>query len=233
MVGEMNELWGGFLRAIELIVSLDPEVAEIAWRSLGISATSTILASLICIPLGGLIHFRRFRGRRVVVNIIQTFYSLPTVCVGLLVFLLVSRAGPLGGFGILFTPAAMVVAQMILITPILLGLTISALSGVDRAIRDTALSSGATELQAIWAIIKEARFAVGAAALMGFSRAISEVGAALIVGGNIRGFTRVLTTAIALETQRGELELALALGIILIILALVINIIVNTVQGRS
>ncbi len=232
MVNEMNELWGSFLRAIELIVSLDPEVAGIAWRSLRISVTATILASLICIPLGGLIHFYRFRGKRLLVSIIQTFYSLPTVSVGLLVFLLVSRAGPLGGFGLLFTPAAMVLAQMILIIPVLLGLTISALSGVDRAIRDTALSLGATELQAIWVIIKEARFAVGAAIVMGFSRAISEVGAAIIVGGNIRGFTRVLTTAIALETQKGELELALALGIILIILALVISIIMNMVQGR-
>lgn len=228
----MSELWGSFLRAIELIVSLDPEVAEIAWRSLRISVTATILASLICIPLGGLIHFRRFRGKRLLVSIIQTFYSLPTVCIGLLVFLLVSRAGPLGGFGLLFTPVAMVLAQMILIIPVLLGLTISALSGVDRAIRDTALSLGATELQAIWVIIKEARFAVGAAIIMGFSRAISEVGAAIIVGGNIRGFTRVLTTAIALETQKGELELALALGIILVILALVISIIMNMVQGR-
>lgn len=228
----MNELWEGLVRAIGLIVSLDPEVAEIAWRSLRISVTATILASLICVPLGGMIHFHRFRGKRLLVSIIQTFYSLPTVTVGLLVFLLVSRAGPLGGLGLLFTPAAMVLAQMILIIPVLLGLTISALSGVDRAIRDTALSLGATEFQAIWVIIKEARFAVGAAIVMGFSRAISEVGAAIIVGGNIRGFTRVLTTAIALETQKGELELALALGIILVILALAISIIMNMVQGR-
>jgi len=227
----MSELWEGFVRAIELIVSLDAEVAEIAWRSLRISASSTLLASLICLPLGGLIHFHRFRGKRVLVNTIQTFYSLPTVCVGLLVFLLLSRAGPLGGFGILFTPTAMVLGQMVLITPILLGLTITALSGVDRAIKDTALSLGATELQTIWAIIKEARFAVGAAIVMGFGRAISEVGAAVIVGGNIRGFTRVLTTAIVLETQKGELELALALGIILVILALIINGIMNTIQG--
>jgi len=231
MVSEMSELWEGFLRAIELIVSLDAEVAEIAWRSLRISASSTLLASLICLPLGGLIHFHRFRGKRVLVNTIQTFYSLPTVCVGLLVFLLLSRAGPLGGFGILFTPTAMVLGQMVLITPILLGLIVTALSGVDRAIKDTALSLGATELQTIWAIIKEARFAVGAAIVMGFGRAISEVGAAVIVGGNIRGFTRVLTTAIALETQKGELELALALGIILVILALIINGIVNIIQG--
>ncbi len=229
---EMDELWEGLVRAIGLIVSLDPEVLEIAWRSLRISVTSIVLASLICIPLAGLIHFRRFRGKRMLVNTVQTFYSLPTVTVGLLVFLLVSRAGPLGGLGMLFTPAAMVLAQVVLIIPVLLGLTISALSGVDRAIRDTALSLGATEFQAIWTIIREARFAVGAAVIMGFSRAISEVGAAIMVGGNIKGFTRVLTTAIALETQKGELELALALGIILVVLALSVNIIVNMVQGR-
>lgn len=228
----MSELGKAFLRAVELIVNLDPEVTGITWRSLYISATSTILASLICVPLGGMIHFRSFSGKRGLISIIQTFYSLPTVCIGLLVFVLFSRVGPLGRLGILFTPTVMVIGQMILITPILLGLTISALSGVDRTIKDSTLSLGATELQAIWAIIKEARFAVWAAVVMGFGRAVSEVGCAMMVGGNIRGFTRVLTTAISLETQKGELELALALGIILISLALLINVIVNTIQQR-
>ncbi|MCL0036101.1 ABC transporter permease [Dehalococcoidia bacterium] len=228
----MTEIGQGFIKALELIVSLDPEVMEIAWRSLRVSAASTVLASLICIPIGGLIHFRSFRGKRILINIIQTFYSFPTVAIGLLVFLMISRAGPLGFLGILFTPAAMVVGQMVLITPILLGLTISALSGVDKAIKDTAISLGATEFQAIWAIIKEARYAVMAAVTMGFGRAISEVGCAMMVGGNIRGFTRVMTTAIALETVRGELELAIALGIILIGLALIINVVLNIIQQR-
>jgi len=228
----MSELWEGFLKALELIINLDPEVTEITWRSLRISATSTILASLICVPLGGLIHFRNFPGKRVLINIIQTFYSLPTVCVGLLVFVLFSRVGTFGSLSIIFTPTGMVIGQIILITPILLGLTISAISGVNTLIKDSALSLGATELQAIWAIIREARFAIWAAVLMGFGRAISEVGCAMMVGGNIRGFTRVLTTAISLETQKGELELALALGITLICLALVINIIINTIQQR-
>ncbi|MCL0082369.1 ABC transporter permease [Dehalococcoidia bacterium] len=228
----MTEIGQGFIKALELIISLDPEVMEIAWRSLRISAASTVLASLICIPIGGLIHFRSFRGKRILINIIQTFYSFPTVAIGLLVFLMISRAGPLGFLGILFTPAAMVVGQMVLITPILLGLTISALSGVDKAIKDTAISLGATEFQAIWAIIKEARYAVMAAVTMGFGRAISEVGCAMMVGGNIRGFTRIMTTAIALETVRGELELAIALGIILIGLALIINVVLNIIQQR-
>ncbi len=228
----MSELWEAFLQAIQLITTLNSEVVEIALRSLAISATAVVLASLICIPAGGLIHFRNFQGKRVLINIIQTFYSLPTVCVGLFVFIFISRAGPLGGLGLLFTPAAVVIGQMVLITPILMGLTISALSGVDKAIKDSALSSGATEFQAISTIIKEARFAVVAALIMGFGRAISEVGAAMILGGNIRGYTRVLTTAISLETQKGELVLALALGIILIALALVINIIVNVALQR-
>jgi tungstate transport system permease protein len=228
----MSELWEAFLQAIQLIVTLNSEVVEIALRSLVISATAVILASLFCIPLGGLIHFRSFRGKRALTNIIQTFYSLPTVCVGLLVFILISRAGPLGGLGLMFTPTAVTIGQMVLITPVMMGLTISALSGVDKAIKDSALSSGATEFQAIWTIIREARFAVAAAIIMGFGRAISEVGAAMMLGGNIRGYTRVLTTAISLETQRGDLVLALALGIILIALALIINVIVNLALQR-
>jgi len=201
-------------------------------RSLGISATATALASLLCIPLGGLISFRTFKGKRLLVNVTQTFYSLPTVVIGLFVFLLLSRAGPLGSFGFLFTPAAIVFGEMILITPILLGLTFSALSGVDRSIKDTTLALGASERQAIWTIVKEARFAVGAAVIMGFGRAISEVGIAMMVGGNIRGYTRTLTTAIALETQKGEIELAIALGIILVTVALVISVIVNIALQR-
>ena len=228
----MTEIWQGFIKAIELIVALDPEVMDVAGRSLRISATSTVLAALLCIPIGGLIHFHSFRGKRILINAIQTLYSFPTVAIGLLVFLLISRAGPLGFLGILFTPTAMVVGQMVLITPILLGLTISALSGVDKAIKDTAISLGATEFQAIWAIIKEARYAVMAAVTMGFGRAISEVGCAMMVGGNIRGFTRIMTTAIALETTRGELELAIALGIILISLALIVNVVLNIIQQR-
>jgi tungstate transport system permease protein len=228
----MSELWEAFLQAIQLILTFNSEVVEIALRSLAISATAVVLASIVCIPVGGLIHFRNFQGKRALINVIQTFYSLPTVCIGLFVFIFISRAGPLGGLNLLFTPAAVAIGQMVLITPILLGLTISALSGVDKTIKDSALSSGATEFQAIWTIIKEARFAVVAAFIMGFGRAISEVGAAMMLGGNIRGYTRVLTTAISLETQKGELVLALALGIILIALALIINTIVNVALQR-
>ncbi|MFC1993053.1 ABC transporter permease [Chloroflexota bacterium] len=228
----MNEIWQGFIRAIELIVSLDPEVMEIVGRSLRISVTSSLLASLICIPIASLIHFHRFPGKRLLISLIQTFFSIPTVAVGLFVFVLFSRAGPLGGTNLLFTPAVMVIGQMILITPILVGLTISALSGVDKAIVDTARSLGASGFQTTAVVLKEARYAVLAAIIMGFGRAISEVGLAIMVGGNIRGFTRVITTAISLETSKGDLELSIALGIILILIALVINIALNRIQQR-
>ena len=226
----MTEIWQGLTKAIELIVSLDPEVVEIAGRSLTISVLAVLLASLICLPLASLIYFNSFLGKRVLLNLIQTFFSMPTVIIGLFVFVFFSRAGPLGGFNIMFTPTVMVVGQMMLITPILLGLTISALSGVDRAILDTAYSLGAGGLQTAVVVLREARFAVTAAVIMGFGRAISEIGIALVVGGNIRGFTRVITTAISLETSKGNLELALALGIILIVIALVINIVLNRIQ---
>jgi tungstate transport system permease protein len=226
------ELWHGLTKAIELIVSLDPEVMQIAGRSLRISLTSTCLASLICIPLGSLIHFRRFPGKRALISLIQTFYSVPTVAVGLFVFVLFSRAGPFGGLGLLFTPTIMVVGQIVLITPVLLGLTLSALSGVDKAIIDTARSLGASGFQTATVVLREAQFAVIAAIIMGFGRAISEVGIALMVGGNIRGFTRVITTAISLETSKGDLELSLALGIILILIALIVNIVLNRLQQR-
>ena len=228
----MEELWQGFLKAIELIISFDPEVMEIAGRSLRIAITSAVLASVICIPLASVIHFNNFRGKRVLVNIIQTMYFIPTVAVGLFVFVFLSRAGPLGGLELLFTPAAIVIGQILLIIPIILGLTISALSGIDRTIIDTARSLGASGPQIAVLILKEARFAVMAAFIMGFGRAISEVGISLMIGGNIRGFTRVLTTAISLETGKGEIEFSLALAIILLFVALVVNIILNRIQQR-
>ena len=228
----MTEIWDGLTKAIELLISLDPEVMQIAGRSLSISGTACLLASLICLPLGSLIHFHHFRGKRALINIIQTLFSVPTVLVGLFVLMLFSRAGPLGELGILFTPPVMVVGQMILITPLLLGLIISALSGVSKEIVDTATSLGASGFQTVLLVLREARYAVLVAVIMGFGRAISEVGCALMVGGNIRGATRVITTAIALETSKGELALAIALGIILLFLALIINIVLNRLQQR-
>ncbi len=229
----MDEIWNGLVRAFQLIFTFDPEVMSIAGLSLRIALTSVVAASVICLPIGSLIHFNNFRGKRTLISIIQTFYSVPTVTVGLFVFMLFSRKGPIGGLDLMFTPTVMIIGQIILILPILIGLTVSALSGVDKTITDTARSLGANRWQMALAIIREARFAVMAAVILAFGRAISEVGLALMVGGNIRGFTRVLTTAISLETSKGDIELSLALGIILIFIALVINLVMNRIQQRQ
>ncbi|MBM3156998.1 MAG: ABC transporter permease subunit [Chloroflexi bacterium] len=230
----MHEIADAFVIAIKMIFTGDPEVYAITARTLEISISSTLIGALLFIPLGCLIYFNNFWGKRTLISIIQTCYSLPTVFVGLLVFLAFSRAGPLGFFGIMFTPQVMVIGQVVLIAPIITGLTISALSGVSPAIRETAVSLGATRFQAVWLVLKEARYAVLTAILVGFGRAISEVGLAIMVGGNIRGFTRVLTTAMALETQMGNIELSMALGIILIVLALIITVLANKfVKGKE
>ena len=228
----MEEIWNGVLRAIELIATLNPEVLEITARSLFISFSAVFVAAAIGIPLGALIELREFRGKKALVNLIQTLYGLPTVTVGLLVFLILSRSGPLGNLELLYTPTGMVIGQMILVSPIIIGLTISALKGVSPQIRDTAVSLGADESQLIRAIIKEARFAVIAAVLIGFGRALSEVGVAMMIGGNIRDYTRVLTTSIALQTSMGNLEMSMALGIILIGISMILNLSLSRFQGR-
>ena len=228
----MNEFVQGFVKAFELIITLDPQVVDITWRTLAIALFSSLIATLICLPLGSFVHFKRFPGKRTLINIIQTLYSMPTVVVGLLVFVLFSRIGPLGFFDLMFTPSIMVIGQVILIAPIVLGLVISALSGVDKGVFETASSLGASPVQATFQVIREARYAILSAVTMGFGRAISEVGLALMVGGNIRGFTRVITTAISLETSRGDVELSIALGTILILMALLVNIVLNRLQQK-
>ena len=205
---------------------------EITATTLAISGSSTFLAALIFVPLACLIHFHDFRGKRLLVTIIQTFYSLPTVFVGLLAFMAFSREGPLGIFGILFTPEVMVIGQVFLIAPIITGLTISALSGVSPEIKDTAVSLGASRFQTVRTILIEARYATLTAVLIGFGRAISEVGLAIMVGGNIEGYTRVLSTAIALKTTQGLIGEPLALGMILISLALTVSVLANRLQQR-
>jgi tungstate transport system permease protein len=228
----MNDIVDGFVQAFQLIVSLDPEVLGITARSLEISLAATLIASLIAIPLGGLIHFREFGGKSGVITVIQTLYALPTVLAGLLVFLLISRAGPLGFLGLLFTPAGMIIGQTVLVIPLMIGMTLIALSGVKKSIRDEVVSLGATEGQTILTLVKEARFAILGGIILGFGRAISEVGAAMMIGGNIRGYTRILTTAIALETSQGNIPLSIALGIILLAIAMVVTTGLYLIQER-
>jgi tungstate transport system permease protein len=218
----MGDIISGIFQAFNLIITLNPEVMQIAGLSLYISLSATILASCIAIPAGGFIHFYEFRGKKVLIALIQTLYSVPTVVVGLLIYLMISHSGPFGFLNLIFTPEGMILGQTVLIIPIMMGLVIAALSGVSRDIRDTLVSLGATGIQCIIGIVKEARIAILSAVILGFGRAISEVGVAMMIGGNIRGETRVLTTAIALQTGMGEFGFSIALGIILLSIALII-----------
>jgi len=228
----LDDLWGAFVQAIHLIVSRDPDVMDIAWRSLWIAAASTAICVVVCLPLGSLIHFNRFRGKHLLLSLLQTLFSMPTVVVGLFVYIMVSHSGPLGMLNLVFTPTAMVIGQTILIIPMMLGLVISAFSGVDKAVMETATSLGANRLQAYTVNIKEAKFPMMTAVAMGFGRAISEVGASMIIGGNIVGYTMTLTTGINRYIQMGDLEQAFALGVILMFMALLINIAIYLLQKR-
>lgn len=223
-------LWQAFVRALGLLVTCDSEVLAIAGRSLLISLSATGIATAVCVPTACLIHFGRVPAKRWLIALIQTCYSVPTVLVGLLLFLLFSRQGPLGGLQLMFTPQLMVIGQAVLVSPVLLGLILSALAGTDRRLGQTAVSLGASGVQTAVLVMREARFGMLSAMTMGFGRAISEVGLALMVGGNIRGFTRTLTTAISLETSRGDVELSIALGIILLVIALCVNVAMNRLQ---
>ena len=229
----MNEIIDGFIQAIQLIITLNPEVYSITFLTLKVSIASTIIAVLIAIPLANLIHFNEFKGKKPLVNIIQTLYSIPTVLVGLLVFLLISRSGPLGSLGLLFTPEGIILGQSILILPIITGLTIASLKGVGLELQDLSLSLGASKFQMMKTIMKEAKYAIFSGIILGFGRAISEVGVAMMIGGNIRGFTRVITTTMSLETQKGNIEFSIALGIILLTIALIINLLLNYFQERD
>ncbi|HIH02984.1 MAG TPA: ABC transporter permease subunit [Methanoregulaceae archaeon] len=227
----MSEIVEGFLQAINLIVSLNPEVLEITGRTIYISLSAILIGTLISLPVAGLIALREFPGKRGLMYVIQTLYSLPTVIIGLLLFLLISSSGPFGQLHLLFTSTGVIIGQTILVLPILIGLTIAALAVIDPIVRDTLASLGATRWQQLLALLREARFAILAAVALAFGRAISEVGIAIMIGGNIRGFTRILTTAISLETGRGNISLSIALGIILLAIALVVNLGVNLLQG--
>lgn len=227
----MDDIAQGVIQAINLIVTLNPDVMQIALLSLFISLSATCIAAFIAIPIAGFIHFHEFYGKRALIILIQTLYSVPTVVVGLLIYLMISRSGPLGFLGLLFTPEGMILGQTVLIIPIIMGLVISALSGVDKSISDTLVALGATGFQKILEIVKEARFAILSAVVLGFGRAIAEVGVAMMIGGNIRGFTRVLTTAITLETGMGEFGLSIALGIILLALALIVVVTLNLITS--
>jgi tungstate transport system permease protein len=214
---------GPFGKALELLFTGDREVWFIAWTSLRISLASSIIASVPGIALGVLVALRRFRGRRVVLAVLNALMALPTVVVGLIVYSFISRSGPLGGLGILFTPAAIVVGQAVLGLPVVVSMTASSLSRLDPLFPEALTTLGARPGSILWMSVREARGPVLSSCLAAFGRVVGEVGVAMMLGGNIRGYTRTLTTAIALETSKGDFELGLALGIILLAVALGVN----------
>jgi len=226
----MTQLLDALRISIRMIFTGDPIVYSIAARTLMISVSATLIAASIFVPVGSLIHFSRFHGKRFLVSVIQTLFSVPTVFVGMLVFLLISRAGPLGSLGMLFTPGAIVLGEVLLIAPIITGLTISTLAGMGEEISDTAISLGAGRFQMMLKVLSESRYMIATAILMGFGRAVSEIGVAIVVGGNIAGHTRTLTTAIALGVGRGETAASIALGLILLALAMIVSFLVNSLR---
>ncbi|HMH17168.1 MAG TPA: ABC transporter permease [Burkholderiales bacterium] len=209
--------------ALELLVRFDPKLVEIVSLSLGVSLSAVAVATLLGLPMGAAIAVGRFPGRQTVIVMLNALMGLPPVVVGLLVYLLLSRAGPLGSLGLLFTPGAMVIAQSILILPIVAALSRQAIEDAWREYEEQLRSLGAKRTSAALTLLWDTRFSLLTAVLAGFGRAAAEVGAVMIVGGNIDGVTRVMTTSIALETSKGDLPLALGLGFILITIVLALN----------
>jgi tungstate transport system permease protein len=229
----MDLILEGIKKAFLLLFTLDPEVMGITLLSLQISGTGTLISLLIGISTGTLVALSQFPGRKVVVSLINTGMGLPPVVVGLFVTIFLWRNGPLGFLGILYTPAAMIIAQAIIATPIVMGISLAAIQALPKNLRLQILALGATRLQMVWILIKEAKLPLLAGIMAGFGGVISEVGASIMVGGNIKGYSRVLTTATVMETSRGNFDIAIALGIILLLVAYFINLILTQIQQRE
>ncbi|MGO8988046.1 MAG: ABC transporter permease [bacterium] len=229
----MDLILEGIKKAFWLLITFDPEVMGITLLSLEVSGIATLVSLLIGISTGVAVALSRFIGKRMVVSLINTGMGLPPVVVGLFVTLFLWRNGPLGFLEILYTPTAMVIAQTIIATPIVMGITLAAIQQLPQKLRLQILSLGATRLQMVWILIKEAKLPLLAAVMAGFGGVISEVGASIMVGGNIKGYSRVLTTATVLETSRGNFDVAIALGIILLLLAYFVNLILTQIQQRE
>ncbi len=229
----MDFLAEGVRRAWGLLIAGDSEVFGIALLTLKVAVVATAIACTVGLPLGYFLATRRFWGRRAALTVVNTALAFPTVVVGLLLYGMLSRRGPLGGLGWLYTWQAIVVGDVLLALPIAAALSAAAVQGVDPRVRRTAETLGAGPWRTAWTVAREARFALAAVITAAFGQVVAEVGAAMIVGGNIRGSTRTLTTAVALYTSQGDFGTALALGLVLVILALVINIALQVLQGRG
>lgn len=215
------------IAALELITSFNSNIYQTVGTSVSISLIASLIAAIIAIPAGVFMALNSFTGKNVLQHLLNTLMAMPTVVIGLLLYGLFSRLGPLGHWGLLYTPTAIIIAEAILIFPIMMNLSITAVNSADPRLKPTLISLGAGQLSLAWNVIISTRFAILAAVITGFGRAIGEVGAAMMLGGNIEGFTRTMTTAIALETSKGEFELGLALGLLLLIIAFILNFILS------
>lgn len=234
----MDTLVEALVQALRLIAERDPDLLEIVWLSLRVSGIALLLSAIMGVPIGALLGLTRFLGRQAILAFLYTGMGFPPVVIGLFVYLFLSRSGPLGSLNhplapSLFTPAAMIVAQTIIALPLVAGFTMAAVMGVDPQLRLQIRALGATRWQSLWAILAEARVGVLVSIIAGFGGIISEVGAVMLVGGNIAHRTRVLTTAIVLETGKGNFDLALALGVILLSISFLINVLMLYLQGKQ
>ena len=229
----MDLIWEGLRDAVRLLARNEHDVYEIALRSLYVSGTATAISLVLGVGLGAVLAFRRFPGRLAVLTLVNTGMGLPPVVIGLLVAILLWRSGPLGELGLLYTPAAMVLAQSLIALPMVTGLSLSAVQSLPARLRVQIRALGATRLQTAWLMAREAQLPLLAALMAGFGAVVSEVGASLMVGGNMRGSTRVLTTAIVLEASKGKFATAIALGLVLLALAFSINLILTRLQQRG
>jgi tungstate transport system permease protein len=229
----MDIIIEGIKQAFILLFTLDPEVLGITWLSLKVSGTATFISLLIGVSVGTAVALTQFPGRRLVISLINTGMGLPPVVVGLFVTIFLWRNGPLGFLEILYTPTAIIIAQAVIATPIVMGISLAAMQALPANLRLQILALGATRLQMVWILVKEARLPLLAAVMAGFGGVISEVGASIMVGGNIKGYSRVLTTATVMETSKGNFDIAMALGIILLLLAFFINSILTHIQQRE
>jgi tungstate transport system permease protein len=229
----MLDFTGAALEALRLIAALDRDLLQIVGLSLYVSLSATLLAAVIGLPLGALVAMATFRGRSLVILLINALMGLPPVVVGLVVYLMLSNAGPMGGFGLLYSPAAMIIAQTVLVTPIIAALSRQTIEDLRNEYDEQLRALGVGPLRAVPTLLWDGRFSLMTAGLAGFGRAAAEVGAVIIVGGNINHVTRVMTTAIALETSKGDLALALGLGLILLTIAVAINALVLGLKATA
>ncbi|MEQ8175769.1 MAG: ABC transporter permease [Syntrophomonadaceae bacterium] len=228
----MELIWQGLVKALKMLVGLDPEILEVTWLTLKVSGTATLISVLIGVPLGTLLALTRFPGRNFLVSLSNFGMGLPPVVVGLWVSIFLWRSGPFGSLRLIYTPVAIVIAQAVIASPIVISFTLAAIQQINPRIRLQLLALGANRLQLLWSLVKEARMGLLAAVMAGFGGVVSEVGASMMVGGNIKGETRVLTTATVMEVNKGNFDVAIAISVVLLLLAYSVTAALTALQQR-